>query len=256
MLSPSLLRVFTLAPCKLNAHGCGTHTHEHTHTCRATDTVSCATLAVHNWNCMRLTNRFHRTLKHSPPFDICDMLDRSSNVPSMLLLFCAQLSSLGQIGLGAVLLWDHVSFNELVVNSFWKPAAMLIGEGVIGLLVCWLGWNSTRKKNRCNLGLVSECAMVVRCERVIRNIWNLVYGIAVLYAASVVVLHAFVCRLLGARTARCPAQNRLGTIRILAGHHIRQVFPQPQVRDQSHLEPHSGGGTHARCLWYAHIVLT
>lgn len=52
-------------------------------------------------------------------------------------------------------MWDHVSFNELVENNFWKPAAMLIGIGSGALLVGWLGWNSTRKRNRCNLGLVS-----------------------------------------------------------------------------------------------------
>lgn len=76
------------------------------------------------------------------------------------------------------------------------------------------------------------------------NIFNLVFDITVQYPATIVVLHAFVRRLLGARAARCPAENRLGTIRILAGHHVRQVLPQPQVRDQSHLEPHSRGGTH------------
>lgn len=67
-----------------------------------------------------------------------------------------QLASLAQIGLGVILMWDHVSFNELVENNFWKPAAMLIGIGSGALLVGWLGWNSTRKKNRCNLGLVSN----------------------------------------------------------------------------------------------------
>lgn len=69
-----------------------------------------------------------------------------------------QFSSLVQIGLGAVLLWDCISLYKLVVNEFWKPATLLLSIGFTSLLLCWLGWNSTRKKNRCNLGLVRTTA--------------------------------------------------------------------------------------------------
>lgn len=65
-----------------------------------------------------------------------------------------QLACIGQIGLGGILMWDHVSLNDLVENSFWKPAGALICIGLLSLLVCWLGWNSTRKKKKCNLMMV------------------------------------------------------------------------------------------------------
>lgn len=65
-----------------------------------------------------------------------------------------QLSCIGQISIGCILLWDHFSLNDLVENGFWKPAATVICIGFMMLLVCWLGWNSTRKKNRCNLMMV------------------------------------------------------------------------------------------------------
>lgn len=123
-------------------------------------------------------------------------------------LYSAQLSCLGQIGLGSVLLWDHVSFNELVENSFWKPAAMLIGEAIIGLLICWLGWNSTRKKNRCNLGLVSfDLYLYLHFHKTVFS-----FDITVQYSATDVVLYAFVCGLLGSRAAQRAAENRIGTI--------------------------------------------
>jgi len=60
---------------------------------------------------------------------------------------------LGQILIGATLLWDHISFNAIAENKFWGPAAIITSLGVFAQFLCWFGWSSTTKKNRCYLAL-------------------------------------------------------------------------------------------------------
>uniref|UniRef100_A0A182QW44 Tetraspanin n=1 Tax=Anopheles farauti TaxID=69004 RepID=A0A182QW44_9DIPT len=61
-----------------------------------------------------------------------------------------------QLVIGAFLLWTHKQYAPIVKNQFWEPFAVLIGLGVISQALCYLGWTSTSRKQRCYLGLVKH----------------------------------------------------------------------------------------------------
>ncbi|XP_308575.5 CD9 antigen isoform X1 [Anopheles gambiae] len=64
-----------------------------------------------------------------------------------------------QLVIGAFLLWTHKQYAPIVKNQFWEPFAVLIGLGIISQALCYLGWTSTSRKQRCYLGLF--CAFLV-----------------------------------------------------------------------------------------------
>ncbi|KAJ6642401.1 23 kDa integral membrane protein, partial [Pseudolycoriella hygida] len=63
------------------------------------------------------------------------------------------LIGLCQILIGGTLLWNHSDFKSIAENTLWGPAALILFLGIFAQFLCWLGWSSTSKKNRCYLAL-------------------------------------------------------------------------------------------------------
>ncbi|XP_055621422.1 23 kDa integral membrane protein isoform X2 [Toxorhynchites rutilus septentrionalis] len=66
----------------------------------------------------------------------------------VLISFCGY----AQLVIGAFLLWNHRQYSMLVNDKFWEPFGVSIALGMVTELLCYLGWTSTSKKNRCYLG--------------------------------------------------------------------------------------------------------
>uniref|UniRef100_U5EPZ8 Putative tetraspanin n=1 Tax=Corethrella appendiculata TaxID=1370023 RepID=U5EPZ8_9DIPT len=85
----------------------------------------------------------------------------------VLISICAGV----QIVIGSFLLWSHQQYSKIVDNQFWEPFVTIICLGLVSILICYVGWTSTSKKNRCYLGLFAGGLVVLIIVQFLTSGW-------------------------------------------------------------------------------------